>query len=60
MRLRRILFASFAIVATALAANAQELTVKVGTVRSISTATILWGVEKGYFKCACGARTNTA
>ena len=50
MRLRRILFASFAIVATALAANAQELTVKVGTVRSISTATILWGVEKGYFK----------
>ena len=50
MRLRRTLFASFAIVATALAANAQEVTVKVGTVRSISTATILWGVEKGYFK----------
>src|SRR6201988_3922234 len=31
-------------------AQAQEVTVKVGTVRSISTATILWGVEKGYFK----------
>jgi NitT/TauT family transport system substrate-binding protein len=50
MRLRRILFASFAVLAGALAANAQEVTVKVGTVRSISTATILWGVEKGYFK----------
>jgi NitT/TauT family transport system substrate-binding protein len=32
------------------AAQAQEVTVKVGTVRSISTATILWAVEKGYFK----------
>ena len=31
-------------------AQAQEVTVKVGTVRSISTATILWAVEKGYFK----------
>src|SRR5215468_2951624 len=50
MRLRRSLFACFAIIGGALAANAQEVTVKVGTVRSISTATILWGVEKGYFK----------
>ena len=50
MRLRRILFASIAIIAGDLAVNAQEVTVKVGTVRSISTATILWGVEKGYFK----------
>src|SRR5436190_6076325 len=32
------------------AAQAEELTVKVGTVRSISTATILWASEKGYFK----------
>src|SRR5262245_3235436 len=32
------------------ASHAQEVTVKVGTVRSISTATILWAVEKGYFK----------
>src|SRR4029453_5723762 len=32
------------------AAHAQEVTVKVGTVRSISTATILWAAEKGYFK----------
>jgi NitT/TauT family transport system substrate-binding protein len=50
MRLRRTLFASTAIIAGALAVHAQEVTVKVGTVRSISTATILWGVEKGYFK----------
>ena len=32
------------------AADAQEVTVKVGTVRSISTVAILWAVEKGYFK----------
>src|SRR6266702_6647018 len=32
------------------AAQAGEITVRVGTVRSISTATILWAVEKGYFK----------
>src|SRR6266704_1837476 len=31
-------------------AHAQEVTVKVGTVRSISTVSILWAVEKGYFK----------
>jgi NitT/TauT family transport system substrate-binding protein len=31
-------------------ARAEEVTVKVGTVRSISTATILWAAEKGYFK----------
>src|SRR3981081_2026472 len=32
------------------AAGAQEVTVKVGAVRSISTVAILWAVEKGYFK----------
>jgi NitT/TauT family transport system substrate-binding protein len=32
------------------AAWAQEVTVKVGTVRSISTVSILWAVEQGYFK----------
>jgi NitT/TauT family transport system substrate-binding protein len=31
-------------------ASAQEVTVKIGTVRSISTVSILWAVEKGYFK----------
>jgi NitT/TauT family transport system substrate-binding protein len=38
------------ILGASIGARAEELTVKVGTVRSISTATILWGVEKGYFK----------
>src|SRR4030081_1523742 len=32
------------------AAGAQEVTVKVGAVRSISTVAILWASEKGYFK----------
>jgi len=32
------------------AAPAQETTVKIGTVRSISTVSILWAVERGYFK----------
>ena len=32
------------------AAGAQEVTVKVGAVRSISTVAILWAAEKGYFK----------
>ena len=32
------------------AADAQEVTVKVGAVRSISTVAILWASEKGYFK----------
>src|SRR6266511_2697637 len=52
--LQRILLACLGIVGVGSpvtpAASAQEVTVKVGTVRSISTATILWGVEKGYFK----------
>ena len=60
MTLQRTLFACVAIIggasaahaqaAQAQAAQAQEVTVKVGTVRSISTATILWAVEQGYFK----------
>jgi NitT/TauT family transport system substrate-binding protein len=32
------------------AARAEETTIKVGTVRSISTVSILWAAEKGYFK----------
>src|SRR5499426_3248491 len=50
MTLGRTLIAWLALIAGANALHAQEVTVKVGTVRSISTATILWGVEKGYFK----------
>jgi NitT/TauT family transport system substrate-binding protein len=44
-----VLLACLAIAATP-AAHAQEVTVKIGTVRSISTVAILWAVEKGYFK----------
>src|SRR5712691_9369014 len=46
----RALLACLAVVSGASATQAEELTVKVGTVRSISTATILWAAEKGYFK----------
>ena len=42
--------ACFAVACGTVGAQAGELIVKVGTVRSISTATILWAVEKGYFK----------
>src|SRR5713226_9247402 len=48
--LQRSLLACLAVVGTAGAAAAEEVTVKVGTVRSISTVSILWAVEKGYFK----------
>jgi NitT/TauT family transport system substrate-binding protein len=48
--LQRTLLACLAIVGSAITAQAEEITVRVGTVRSISTATILWAVEKGYFK----------
>ncbi len=48
--LKRTLLATLAVAAGACAAHAQEVTVKVGTVRSISTVSILWAVEKGYFK----------
>src|SRR5499427_2693114 len=50
MTLQRSLLAFLAIIGGASMAHAQEVTVKVGAVRSISTAAILWGVEKGYFK----------
>ena len=48
--LQRTLLALFGVIGGALAAHAQEVTVKVGTVRSISTVSILWAAEKGYFK----------
>ena len=48
--LQRSLLACLAVVGAAGAASAEEVTVKVGTVRSISTVSILWAVEKGYFK----------
>jgi NitT/TauT family transport system substrate-binding protein len=48
--LKRSLLACLAVVGAAGTASAEEVTVKVGTVRSISTVSILWAVEKGYFK----------
>jgi len=50
MTVQRTLLACLAIIGGTSMAHAQEVTVKVGAVRSISTAAILWGVEKGYFK----------
>src|SRR5258708_13307077 len=50
MRVPRPLLACLAVIGGAPVAHAKEVTVKIGTVRSISTAAILWGVEKGYFK----------
>src|SRR6266851_7505387 len=48
--IQRSLLACIAVLAGAGAAHAQEVTVKVGTVRSITTVAILWAAEKGYFK----------
>ena len=49
---QRILLACLAFggIAYAPAVGAEDITVKVGTVRSITTVTILWASEKGYFK----------
>ena len=47
---KRILLVCIAAMASTVRAPAQEVTVKVGTVRSISTVAILWAAEKGYFK----------
>jgi NitT/TauT family transport system substrate-binding protein len=47
---KRTLLACLTIIGSAGGAVAQETTVKIGTVRSISTVAILWAVEKGYFK----------
>jgi NitT/TauT family transport system substrate-binding protein len=50
MTLQRSLLVVLGFLGGTFAAYAQEVTVKVGTVRSISTTTILWAAEKGYFK----------
>jgi NitT/TauT family transport system substrate-binding protein len=47
---QRTLLTCFAFGAAFNAASAQEVTVKIGTVRSISTVSILWAVDQGYFK----------
>jgi NitT/TauT family transport system substrate-binding protein len=46
----RIAAASLALVASFASAPAQETTINIGLVRSISNGANLWGVEKGYFK----------
>src|SRR3977135_567232 len=48
--LQRSLIASLALVASAWAAQAQEATIRIGLVKSISNAANLWAIEKGYFK----------
>jgi len=48
--IQRLLLACLAIVGGASAVYGQEVTVKVGTVRSISTAAILWGGREGLFQ----------
>ena len=46
----RSLLACFAVLGSAAAAHPADVTVKVGTVRSISTVATLTAVERGYFK----------
>ena len=48
--IQRSLLACIAVLAGAGASHAQEVIVRIGTVRSISTVAILWAAEKGYFK----------
>jgi len=48
--LRRTLIASLTVVAGAWAAQAQEATIKIGLVKSISNVANLWAMDKGYFK----------
>jgi NitT/TauT family transport system substrate-binding protein len=48
--LRRTLLASLALVAGACVAQAQETTIRIGLVKSISNAANLWAIEKGYFR----------
>src|SRR3954454_24539351 len=46
----RALVASLALVAGTIGADAQETTIKIGLVKSISNVANLWAMEKGYFK----------
>lgn len=48
--LKRTLLTSLALASGVCAAQAQETTIRIGLVRSISNAANLWAVEKGYFK----------
>src|SRR3954465_13207813 len=46
----RALVASLALVAGIIGAHAQETTIKIGLVKSISNVANLWAMERGYFK----------
>ena len=50
MTVQRALLACLAIIGGASAVYGQEVTVKVGAVRSISTAAILWGSRRAISK----------
>src|ERR1700682_5014043 len=56
--LKRTPLASLAIAAGAAAARAEDVTVKVGMVKSISSVATLTAIEKGYFKAA-GIKVET-
>jgi len=56
--LKRGLLVCFALAGTAAAAPAQDVTVKVGMVKSISSVATLTAIEKGYFK-AFGIKVET-
>src|SRR6201982_1481208 len=47
---KRILLASLAVAASGWAAQAQETTIRVGLVKSVSNVANLWAVEKGYLR----------
>jgi NitT/TauT family transport system substrate-binding protein len=57
-RQTRSLVMCFAVLGTATAAHAQDVTVKVGIVKSISSVATLTAIEKGYFK-AFGIKVET-
>ena len=50
LRLRCSALAALAIAAGACAAHAQETTIRIGLVKSISNVANLWAIEKGYFR----------
>src|SRR5882672_12832099 len=50
MPLNRVLLAGLAIVGSVWPASAQEVTIKIGLVKSISNAANLWGIQQGFMK----------
>ena len=48
--LKRTLLASLALATSAWAAQAQEATIKIGLVKSISSVANLWAMQQGYFR----------